>query len=253
MKKIALITGATAGIGEATAHTLAEAGYNLLLNGRRNDRLKNLSEKLMRDYDCESLPMVFDVRDEEAVKTAFNDLPAKWNIISVLINNAGLASGKDPIDEGNPDDWNRMLDTNVKGLLTVTRYTLPYLKRAEDPYIVNIGSTAGKEVYPTGNVYAASKHAVDALSRSMRLDFMTKGIRISQIRPGLVETEFSLVRFKGDTERANKVYQGYTPLKPRDVAEAILYCLSTPRHVCVNDLEITPMDQPSSHYINKKQ
>ncbi len=248
--KIALITGATSGIGMATAKLFAKNKMKLVLCGRRAERLKTLSEELAELTDVYTLK--FDVRSKEDVETAINSLPKPFSEIDILINNAGNAHGLDAFDEGNTDDWDAMLDINVKGLLYVTNAILPKMIDRESGHIINIGSTAGKEVYPKGNVYCASKHAVDALNQGMRIDLNGKGIKVGAINPGMVETEFSEVRFKGDSERAGKVYQGFTPLKAEDVADIILFAVTRPPHVNIADLTVMCLDQASSTIVNKR-
>ncbi|WP_420577538.1 SDR family NAD(P)-dependent oxidoreductase [Ekhidna sp.] len=244
---IALITGATSGIGEATARLLSN-NYRLIICGRREDRLRKLKDELKGDVQILS----FDVRDKKAVFNAISSLPKDWQQIDILINNAGNAHGMDLIHEGNPDDWDAMMDINVKGLLYVSKAVLPQMVDRKKGHIVNISSIAGLEVYPRGNVYCASKHAVDALTKGMRLDLNEHGIKVTSIDPGLVETEFSKVRFKGDSDRAKQVYQNYTPLTAHDVAETIEFVLSRPAHVMIGDLLILPTDQASSTIVNKK-
>ncbi len=250
MGKTVLITGATSGIGKATAELLAENGFQLILCGRRQDRLDALIEKLQQKTKVTSLN--FDVRDKEMVSGALESLPKEYQQIDVLINNAGNAHGLDTIDQGSLDDWDAMLDINVKGLLYVSKKIIPQMVARKEGHIINIGSTAGKEVYPKGNVYCASKHAVDAINQGMRLDLNAHGIRVGAINPGLVETEFSEVRFKGDSERAAKVYQGYQPLKPQDIADIIDFVISRPYHVNIADLVVMSTDQASSTIVNKK-
>ncbi|WP_370089444.1 SDR family NAD(P)-dependent oxidoreductase [Ekhidna sp.] len=244
---IALITGATSGIGEATARVLSK-NYRLIICGRRKDRL----EKLQSELACDSKILSFDVRDKETVFTSIESLPADWKEIDVLVNNAGNAHGLDLIQDGNPDDWDAMMDINVKGLLYVSKAIIPGMVARKKGHIVNVSSIAGLEVYTRGNVYCASKHAVDALTKGMRMDLNEHGIKVTSIDPGLVETEFSEVRFKGDTEKASKVYQNYTPLKAIDVAETIEFVLNRPAHVMIGDLLILPTDQASSTIVNKK-
>ena len=217
MNKIALITGATSGIGQATALKAAEAGFDVIITGRRNDRLQKLAESI-RQKGADVLPLTFDIRQSGEVETAIRNLGGKWRDISVLVNNAGLAVGVAPIQEGVLDDWERMIDTNVKGLLYITRAVAPLMIARNTGHIVNLASIAGKEVYPGGNVYCATKHAVDALSRAMRTDMLKHHIKVTNIAPGMVETEFSIVRYKGDKEAADKVYQGMTPLTNEDIA-----------------------------------
>lgn len=246
-KPIALITGATSGIGEATARLLASK-YQLILCGRRTERLNKLSKELATE--CQLLS--FDVRDKNAVLSAMESLPSEWKEIDVLINNAGNAHGLDLIQEGNIDDWDAMIDINVKGLLYVSKAIIPDMVERKKGHIVNISSIAGLEVYAKGNVYCASKHAVDALTKGMRMDLNPQGIKVTSIDPGLVETEFSEVRFKGDKEKASQVYKNFTPLTPHDVAETIDFVLSRPAHVMIGDLLILPTDQASSTIVNKK-
>ncbi len=247
--KTAFITGATSGIGMATARLFAKNGLKLILCGRREDRLKKLSKELSTFTEVHTLS--FDVRNKEAVFSAIESLPKQFSEIDILINNAGNAHGLDAIDDGNPDDWDAMLDINVKGLLYVSKAILPKMIARKSGHIINIGSTAGKEVYPKGNVYCASKHAVDAINQGMRLDLNGKGIKVGAINPGLVETEFSEVRFKGDSEKAKKVYQGYTPLKPEDIADIIWFAITRPPHVNIADLTVMCLDQASSTVVNK--
>lgn len=250
MTKIALITGATSGIGYATALELASKGYNIIATGRRQERLQVLQEKIGTD---KVYPLVFDVRDKEAVLKAMASLPQAWQQIEVLVNNAGNAHGLAPVQDGSLDDWDAMIDINVKGLLYVTKAVLPLMQAQGKGHIVNIGSIAGKEVYPNGNVYCASKHAVDALSKAMRMDLVQQGIKVSEVNPGLVETEFSEVRFKGDSERAATVYQGYQPLQAQDVAELIGFMVTRPAHVNLAEVMILPTDQASATILNKQQ
>lgn len=247
--KTALITGATSGIGRAIAKNFAKNGLNVILCGRRQERLDKLQEELSKITKV--LTLKFDVRHKRTVFEKLQDLPDAFSKIDILINNAGNAHGKDPIDEGNTDDWDAMIDINVKGLLYVTKAILPQMIERKSGHIINIGSTAGKEVYPTGNVYCASKHAVDAINEGMRLDLNGKGIKIGAINPGLVETEFSEVRYKGNTEKADKVYQGYTPLQPEDIADIIWFAVTRPPHVNIADLTVMCLDQSSSMIVNK--
>jgi len=252
MKGIACITGATSGIGEATALRLAQDGYKLIICGRREDRLAALVNKLLESGSPDVMVLVFDVRDRQAVETAFTLLPEAWHNIDVLVNNAGLALGLSKIQDGDVDDWDQMIDTNVKGLLYVTRIVAPRMAQQGHGHIVNIGSIAGKEVYPNGNVYCATKHAVDALTRAMRADLTEFGIRVTQIAPGAAETEFSLVRFKGDSNRAEHVYDGFKPLTGHDIAEIVAFVLQLPPHVNVSDLVVTPSAQASATQIFRK-
>ena len=252
MRKTVLITGATSGIGEATAIKFAEATYRLIITGRRKDRLNDLTEHLVQEYGIDVLPLCFDVRDNRQVEKHLGNLPEEWQKVDILVNNAGLAAGLGHIDEGDRDDWDRMIDTNVKGLLYVTRTIAPGMVSRQSGHIINISSIAGKEVYENGGVYCASKHAVDALSKCMRIDLLKHGIKVTNIAPGMVETEFSLVRFRGDKDKAGAVYNGIQPLKGEDVAEAIFYCASLPAHVCINDLVITPTAQAGVNHSVRK-
>ena len=252
MRKTVLITGATSGIGEATAIKFAEATYRLIITGRRKDRLNDLTEHLVQEYGIDVLPLCFDVRDIRQVEKYLGKLPEEWQKIDILVNNAGLAAGLSHIDDGDRDDWDRMIDTNVKGLLYVTRTIVPGMVSRQSGHIINISSIAGKEVYENGNVYCASKHAVEALSKGMRIDLLKHGIKVTNIAPGMVETEFSLVRFRGDKERADAVYNGIRALKGEDVAEVIFYCTSLPSHVCINDLVITPTAQAGVNHSVRK-
>jgi len=247
--KTAFITGATSGIGMATAKLFAKNGLKLILCGRREDRLKILLEELSTSTEVHTLR--FDVRNKEEVFSAINSLPQQFSEIDILINNAGNAHGMDTIEEGSIEDWDAMLDINVKGLLYVSKTILPKMIERKRGHIINIGSTAGKEIYPKGNVYCASKHAVDAINQGMRLDLYGKGIKVGAINPGLVKTEFSEVRFKGDSERAEKVYKGYTPLKPEDIADIIWFAVTRPPHVNIADLTVMCLDQASSTIVNK--
>jgi NADP-dependent 3-hydroxy acid dehydrogenase YdfG len=251
MKRTILITGATSGIGLATAKVLARHPFRLILCGRRLDRLQALQKELSGHTDCTILS--FDVRQSDEVKAAIQSLPPYWKAIDVLINNAGNAHGLDPIQSGKQDDWDAMIDINVKGLLYVSQCIIPSMTERKSGHIINIGSIAGKEVYPNGNVYCASKFAVDALTRGMRMDLNPHGIKVTGIHPGLVETEFSLVRFKGDEARANQVYKGYEPLKPEDIAELILFTLTRPAHVVLADVVIFPTAQASATLVKKDQ
>ncbi|MFA9211132.1 MAG: SDR family NAD(P)-dependent oxidoreductase [Moraxellaceae bacterium] len=250
--KYILITGATAGFGEATARMFAENNWNLIITGRRAERLAQLKSELAH-FPIAIETLCFDVRDERQVNEAIQSLSEKVkNNIQILVNNAGLAVGRSPIAEGLTDDWNRMIDTNIKGLLYVTKAVVPILQKNGSGHIVNLGSIAGKEVYAGGNVYCATKHAVDALSRSMRIDLVNDGIKVTNIAPGAAETEFSLVRFKGDEATAKSVYDGFDPLQAIDIADAIFYVCTRPKHVTINDLVIMPTAQASSTVFNKK-
>ena len=253
MSKIAFITGASAGIGAACAEIFAREGYNLLLAARRVNRLEQLSEKLSADYGIATHLLALDVRNATEVFSAFSNLPEPWQQVDVLINNAGLSQGLNPIHEGDIGDWDRMIDTNIKGLLYVTRAVTPIMVLRRQGHIINIGSIAGKEVYPNGNVYCATKHAVDALSKSMRIDLLDKGIKVTAIHPGMVETEFSEVRFKGDKERASAVYRNLDPLVAEDIAEAAWFAASRPKHVNIDDMLIMPTAQANATTIVRNQ
>jgi 3-hydroxy acid dehydrogenase / malonic semialdehyde reductase len=249
MNKIALITGATSGFGKACAEKFAAAGgYNLILTGRRQDRLEALRQQL---HPIEILPLVFDVQDRQAVNDAIGGLPHGWQKIDLLINNAGLALGRDFFEQADMEDWETMIDTNVKGLLYVSRAVIPLMAGRPNTQIINLGSVAGKEIYEKGNVYCASKFAVDAISRSMRIDLLRHGIKVTAIHPGAAETEFSKVRFKGDEDQAKMIYKGFKPLSAADVADAIFYCATSPAHVCINDLVITCTAQADAIYFHK--
>lgn len=252
-KKNVLITGATSGIGNSTAFIFAKNNYNLILTGRRKERLIALKNELENQYGIQVQILNFDVRNLEETQQAIASIDKNlFPSIDILVNNAGLASGYGPIDEGKYDDWNVMLDTNVKGLLYVSREIIPLMKTQGHGHIINISSTAGKDVYQNGNVYCASKHAVDALTKSMRIDLLNYGIKVTSINPGACETEFSLVRFKGDEEKAKAVYDGFVPLTPEDIADAIYYTSTLPKHVCVNDLTITCLTQANANYNIKR-
>lgn len=250
MSRLALITGATSGIGRATALLLAEKGMNLIITGRREDRLLSLKKELEIKH-VRVLTLCFDVRDEPSVKEMLGNLPAAWSKIDVLVNNAGLAAGLGTVQNGNMDDWERMIDTNVKGLLYVTRAVAPGMVERNSGHIINIGSIAGKEVYPNGNVYCATKHAVDALTKGMRIDMLPHNIKVTQICPGAVETEFSLIRFHGDKARADKVYEGYENLVAEDIADCIWFVISRPPHVNINDMVVMPTAQASATIFHK--
>jgi 3-hydroxy acid dehydrogenase/malonic semialdehyde reductase len=249
-KRIVLITGATSGIGEATALLLAENNFKLILCGRRKDRLDALKNKLSGRTEIHTLE--FDVRDRVAVEQAIRALPEVWKKIDVLINSAGNAHGLDPIQTGNVDDWDAMIDINVKGLLYVCHEIIPGMAERKAGHVINIGSIAGKEVYPNGNVYSASKFAVDALTRGMRIDLNANGVKVTSVNPGMVETEFSLVRFKGDTDRSATVYKGLDPLKGKDIADIILFTITRPSHVVLADITVFPTAQASSMHVTRK-
>lgn len=252
MSKIALITGASAGIGEACAKLLAQNGYQLILAARRVEKLQNLAAQLKADYGVEIMTIQLDVRNAQEVAQQLEALPEKWKQVDVLVNNAGLSQGLDPVHEGSVADWDTMIDTNVKGLLYVTRVVSPWMVARKTGHIVNIGSIAGKETYANGNVYCATKHAVDSLNKGMRIDLLPHGIKVTAIHPGAVETEFSEVRFKGDKERAKAVYQGFEPLMAADIADAVWYAISRPAHVNINDLLIMPSAQANTSHLLKK-
>lgn len=243
MNKTVMVTGATAGFGQAIARRFAKNGYNIIITGRRKERLTVLEKELLSNKGIKVLSLNFDVRDKKEVEKVISGLPAEWKEIDILVNNAGLAVGLDHIDSGNTDDWDRMIDTNVKGLLYVTRAVAPLMVARNAGHIFNIGSIAGKEAYENGNVYCASKFAVGALSKSMRIDLLKNNIKVTLIAPGMAETEFSIVRFKGDEKKASVPYQGIDALTADDIADVIFYCATLPAHVCINDLEITPTQQ----------
>ncbi len=250
--KNTFITGATSGFGEAIAHLFAKHGSNLIITGRRTEKLERLANRLNQSYGVKVLTLSFDVRKSDEVDEAIQSIPDEFRPINILINNAGLAVGKDPIHEADVDDWDRMIDTNVKGLLYVSRALIPSMLNVENAQIINIGSIAGKEAYGGGSAYCASKHAVDAISKSMRIDLVQYGIKVTQICPGAAETEFSLVRFKGDREAASKVYDGYDPLLAQDIADITWFAATRPVHVCLNDIVVTPTAQANSGTIFRK-
>jgi NADP-dependent 3-hydroxy acid dehydrogenase YdfG len=247
MNKTIMITGATSGFGKATAVKFAKNGYNIIVTGRRKAILDNMEKELRTYGKIKVLALNFDVRKKNEVESAIGNLPEEWKTIDVLVNNAGLAVGLDHIQTGNTDDWDRMIDTNVKGLLYVTRAVAPLMVARNKGHIFNLGSIAGKEIYENGNVYCASKFAVDALSKSMRIDLLKDNIRVTLIAPGMAETEFSLVRFKGDEQKAKNVYKGIDALTAEDIADVIFYCATLPDHVCINEVVITPTQQAGVH------
>ena len=251
MNKTVLITGATSGIGEACAKKYAADGDRLILTGRRADRLNALKTELEKDFSTEILALIFDVQDKKAVDKNLGTLPTEWQKIDLLINNAGLAAGKDSFENADINDWETMLNTNVHGLLYVSKQIIPLMIANKKGHVVNIGSIAGKEVYENGNVYCASKFAVDAISKSMRIDLLKHSIKVTCIHPGAVETEFSLVRFKGDENKAAATYNGMVPLSGNDIAESIFYCTQLPDHVCINELVITPTQQANAYYTHR--
>ncbi len=252
MSKTILITGASSGFGKALAYRFAENGNRLILTGRRSENLESLQKELQTLYKIEIHICVFDVRVKQEVFNAVDSLPVHFRKIDILINNAGLALGRDLFQDAELDDWETMMQTNVMGLIYVTKAILPLLKTAKQGHIINIGSIAGKEVYERGNGYCASKAAVDSLSKAMRIDLLSEGIKVTAIHPGAAETEFSKVRFKGDQQKASAIYQGYKPLSAEDVAEVVYYTTTLPDHVCINDLEITCIAQANSFYTHKK-
>jgi len=250
MSKIILVTGASSGFGKAIATKFAAGGWNVILTARRKEKLDELAKALEANYGVKTLSLIFDVQDKKAVFDNLQNLPAEWQAINILVNNAGLALGRDSFENANLEDWETMIDTNVKGLLYTSKAVLPMLIK-EKGHIINIGSTAGKEVYKDGNVYCASKHAVDAISKAQRIDLLPYQIKVTAIHPGAADTEFSVVRFKGDAEKAKAVYNGYTPLMAEDIADTVWYVANTPAHVCINDLVITCTAQANSMYLQK--
>lgn len=251
MNKTALITGASSGFGEAIARKFSENHFDVIITGRRAERLEKLKLELEQNSSSSVHVLAFDVRNKKDVKAAIDALPEKWKAIDVLVNNAGLASGLDKIQEGNSEDWDKMIDTNVKGLLYVSEAVIPLLISHGKGHIINIGSTAGKEVYERGNVYCASKHAVDAITKGMRIDLLEHGIKVTQVAPGAAETEFSIVRFHGDSDKAKNAYNGYQPMVAEDIAEVVYYTTTLPAHLCINDLVMTSLSQANSMYIKK--
>lgn len=248
-----MVTGATAGFGKAIAKKFAAVGYNIIITGRRKERLDELEKELNHGGKTNILTLNFDVRNLDAVKSAIESLPEDWKKIDVLVNNAGLAAGLNHIDEGDVNDWEQMIDTNLKGLLYVTRFVAPLMIANEKGHIFNMGSIAGMDAYENGNVYCATKAAVAQLSRTMRVDLLKHNIKVTNIAPGMAETEFSLVRFRGDKEKADAVYKGISPLTGDDIADVVYYCATLPEHVCINELVITPTQQASAFYNVRKQ
>jgi NADP-dependent 3-hydroxy acid dehydrogenase YdfG len=251
MSQTIFITGATSGFGKSIAETFAKAGWNCVLTGRRADRLTELASQLTTQYGIKTFNLAFDVQDRQAVFNAVAQLPAEWQSIDVLVNNAGLALGRDSFENASLDDWDTMIDTNVKGLMYMTKAILPFFIKQQKGHIINIGSTAGKEVYKDGNGYCASKHAVDAISKAMRIDLLPHHIKVTAIHPGAAETAFSVVRFKGDEQKAAQVYDGYKALQAADVANIVYYTANLPEHVCINDLTVTCLSQANSFYLHK--
>ncbi len=253
MSKIIFITGATTGFGKAIAETFAAAGWHCIITGRRKDKLIEVAKALAEKYPIEILPICFDVSDRVATENAINSLPEAWKNISILVNNAGLAIGRDSFENAFLDDWDQMIDTNLKGLVYVSKFILPLFIKNKKGHIINIGSTAAKAVYKDGNMYCATKHAVDAITKAQRIDLLQYGIKVTAIHPGAVAgTEFSLVRYKGDDAKAEQVYKGYQPLVAADVADAVFYCANLPAHVCINDLVITCTAQADNIYFHKE-
>jgi len=252
-RKITFITGASSGIGKACAEVFAKEQSHLILSARRIERLKTLAKKLEKAHGIKIKCLKLDIRNYDEVKEAIDSLESNWKKIDILINNAGLSRGLDKIHEGKKEDWDEMIDTNVKGLAYVTRHVLPLMVKRKKGHVINIGSTAGHDVYPSGNIYAATKFAVKALSQSTRYDVLDKGIKVTSVDPGMVETEFSLVRFSGDKERAKKVYTGIKPLSANDVAETVLFCATRPQNVNINQVILTPLAQASSTQIMRKE
>ena len=250
MSKIILITGASSGFGKAIAEKFAAGGWNLILTARRKEKLEAVAKDMETKYGVKTLSLIFDVRNKEAVFQQLGNLPTTWQAIDILVNNAGLALGRDSFENANIEDWETMIDTNVKGLLYCSKALLPYLIKQQG-HIINIGSTAGKEVYKDGNVYCASKHAVDAITKAQRIDLLQYKIKVTAIHPGAVETDFSLVRFKGDAAKAKAVYNGYEPLKAEDIADTAWYVANVPKHVCINDVVMTCVAQANSMYLHK--
>jgi 3-hydroxy acid dehydrogenase/malonic semialdehyde reductase len=249
--KIVLITGATSGIGEACAELYAANNFDLIITGRREEKLNDLKQRLEKEFNINVTTLCFDVSQKDEVEKSLNNLPVELKRIAILINNAGLSQGLDPIQDGKISDWDTMIDTNIKGLLYVSKIVSNWMINEKTGHIINIGSIAGKQVYANGNVYCATKHAVDALNQAMRIDLLKFGIKVTGINPGAVETEFSEVRFHGDKEKAKKVYDGFEPLKAKDIAETIYFATSRPAHVNINDLIIMPTAQASPYYLDK--
>jgi len=250
MSKIILITGASSGFGKAIAEKFAAGGWNLILTARRKEKLEAVAKAIEEKFGVKTLSLVFDVQDKKAVFENLGQLPAEWQAVDLLVNNAGLALGRDSFQDANLEDWETMIDTNVKGLLYASKAVLPYLIKQQG-HIINIGSTAAKEVYKDGNVYCATKHAVDAITRAQRIDLLPHHIKVTAIHPGAVETDFSLVRFKGDASKAAAVYAGYEPLKAEDIAATAWYVANLPKHVCINDIVMTCLAQGNSTTIHK--
>ncbi|MBX3241690.1 MAG: SDR family NAD(P)-dependent oxidoreductase [Chitinophagaceae bacterium] len=252
MGKNILITGATSGFGEATAEKFAQEGHNVIITGRREERLESIGQRLRDRYGVKVLPLAFDVQNRQAVFDAITGIPEEWQAIDILVNNAGLALGRDYFDEASIDEWDTMIDTNIKGLLYVSKAVIPRMIPQRKGHIINIGSVAGKEIYEKGNVYCGTKSAVDAISKSMRIDLLRHHIKVTAIHPGAAETEFSLVRFHGDAEKAAAIYNGLQPLTGKDVAEVIYYTTTLPEHMCINDLVLTPLQQADAIFFHRE-
>ena len=250
--KTIFITGATSGFGKAIAYKFAEHGYQLIITGRREDRLRAIEKEISELHGTKIQSLSYDIRDQEATKNSINSLPHDFKTIDVLVNNAGLAAGFSTIQEGNTEDWDLMIDTNIKGLLYTSRLIMPMMINAGKGHIINMSSIAGKEVYPKGNIYCATKFAVDAITKSMRIDMLEHGIKVTSIDPGAAETEFSQVRFGGNSERAKKTYEGYEPLKPEDIADIVFFVATRPAHVVLNDIEVTCTAQANTQNFYKK-
>lgn len=253
MNRIVFITGATSGIGKSCAEKFAAQGDNIIINGRREEKLGELKNSLEKKFNTKVYKLVFDVQNKDAVFASINNLPNEWKNIDILINNAGLALGRDFFDEADLDDWDTMMHTNVNGMLYVSKAIIPFMIERKSGHIINLGSVAGKEMYEKGNVYCVSKAAVDAVSKTMRIDLLRHNIKVTAIHPGAVETEFALVRYKGDTTKAAETYKGFTPLTAEDIADTIFYTASLPAHICINDLVITTTAQANAIYFHKNQ
>ncbi len=251
-QKTVLITGATSGIGLACARIFAKNGYSVIITGRRNDRLKKIAAEFSEKYNTKVLPLCFDIRNREKTEYMLNTIPGSWKKIDILINNAGLASGINPIQDGIADDWDKMIDTNLKGLLYVSKCIIPLMISRNKGHIINIGSIAGKETYLNGNVYCATKAAVDSLTKAMRIDLLKNNIKVTQVAPGAAETEFSVVRYKGDKITAKKVYEGYKPLNGDDIARVVFFTATLPDHVNINDVVVVPTAQANTVHFNRK-
>lgn len=250
--KTAFITGATSGFGKAIAFRFAALGYNLIVTGRREERLSELINELISKNNIKIISLCFDIRDNEACKSAFDSLPERFRHIDILVNNAGLAAGASPFQESDLADYEQMIDTNVKGLLYMTKLIVPGMIEQQSGHIVNISSIAGIEVYPNGSVYCASKHAVNAITKGLRIDLLKHGIKVSSVSPGMAETEFSIVRYHGDEEKAKDVYRGLTPLMADDIADAVEYIVTRPAHVSINDIQINPAQQANTYIAHRK-